>query len=213
MLDRSTFLAARVGSLGASQVADALATTRTGWAASRANVRAQLVAERLTGAPTDGYSNSAMQRGLDLEPEARQAYARSPHADYQLVTECEAPGVIRHPLIAGSHASPDGYVGPKGLVELKCCGAARHIEVLTGSAPELKYRTQCLWQLAVTGREWVDLAYYNPDFPEPLRLKAFRIERDDEAITALEEEVGAFLAEVSEAEARLRELMLAKEAA
>lgn len=210
MLDRTTFLAARVGSLGASQVAEALATTRSGWAASRANIRAQLVAERLTGTPTDSFISPAMQRGMDMEAEARSVYASGA---VELVTECEAPGVIRHPLIAGTHASPDGLVGSVGLVELKCCGGARHIEVLTGSEPELKYRTQCHWQLAVTGRDWNDLVYYNPDFPEALRLKVFRIERDDSAISALETDVAEFLAEVDEAEARLRELMLVKEAA
>ncbi len=42
---------ARVGSLGGSRIADMLAKTKTGWGAMRANLMAELVAERLTGVP------------------------------------------------------------------------------------------------------------------------------------------------------------------
>ncbi|MGJ3630131.1 hypothetical protein AB5I41_31035 [Sphingomonas sp. MMS24-JH45] len=53
--------AARAGSLGASQIHEALAKTRTGWGASRENIKARLVAERLTGAPQDSFTNDAMR--------------------------------------------------------------------------------------------------------------------------------------------------------
>ena len=66
---------ARCGSLGASRVADALAKTKSGWGASRANVMAELIAERLTGVPAENYTNAAMQWGTVTEPEARAAYA------------------------------------------------------------------------------------------------------------------------------------------
>lgn len=195
--------AARAGSLGASQIADALATTRNGWGASRANVRAQLVVERLTGRPADSFCSPAMQRGKDLEPQARAFYSFASGHDVAEV------GLVRHPAIAFTHCSPDGFCGDEGMVELKCCGAARHVEILTGSPVEDRYVKQCLWQLACTGRAWVDLAYFNPDFPDAMQLHVQRIERDEAVIAELEKQVAEFLGEVettlADLQARYRE--------
>lgn len=201
------WLAARAGSLGASQVADALARTKSGWGASRANVRAQLIRERLTGNPTETFTSAAMQRGKDLEPQARAMYS------FQTGYEVEEIALVRHPEIDGSHCSPDGLCGDTGLVEIKCCGDARHHEILNGSEPEERYVKQCLWQLACTGRDWVDLAYFNPDWPAEMQLVVRRIDRDAAAIEEIEEEVSKFLSEVKEAVADLRARYMQKEAA
>lgn len=201
------WLAARAGSLGASQVADALARTKSGWGASRSNVRGQLVRERLTGLPTETFCSAAMQRGKDLEPQARAAYV--------FMQDCEVVevGIIKHPKIEGSHCSPDGLCGEEGMVEIKCCGDARHMEILDGSEPEDRYIKQCLWQLACTGRKWVDLVYYNPDWPTEMQMVVHRIERDESRITEMETEVTGFLSEVEDAVADLRKRYSLKEAA
>lgn len=200
------WLAARAGSLGASQIGDALAKTKSGWGASRANVKARLVTERITGSPVETFSNAAMQRGTELEPQARAMYGFVTGHDVAEV------GIVLHPTIKGTHSSPDGLCGEDGLVELKCCGAARHIELLTGSPPEDRYIKQCHWQMACTGREWADLAYFHPDFPGEMQLHIQRIERDADLIAELEGEVSKFLAEVDETVAELRARYLAEAA-
>ena len=184
------WLAARAGSLGASQVADALARTKTGWGASRANIRAQLAVERLTGKPTETFKSAAMQRGNDLEPQARAAY------EFDRNVAVAEVGLVKHPAIPNTHCSPDGLVGDDGMLEIKCCLAPRHIEILDGDAPEDRYVKQCQWQLACTGRLYVDLAYFHPDFPAAMQLHVTRIDRDDLLIAKLETEVAEFLAEV-----------------
>jgi len=200
--------AARAGSLGASQVADALARTAKGaWGASRANIRSQLVRERLTGKPTEAFCSAAMQRGKDLEPQARAMYS------FQTGYEVEEVALIRHPRIEGSHCSPDGLCGDSGMVEIKCCGDARHHEMLDGAEPEDRYVKQCLWQMACTGRQWVDLAYFNPDWPAEMQLVVRRIDRDGDKIAELEAEVAAFLAEVDKGVANLAARYLEREAA
>lgn len=201
------WLAARAGSLGASQVADALARTKSGWGASRANVRAQLVRERLTGRPTESFCSGAMQRGKDLEPQARAAYSFLTGHDVAEIA------MVKHPEIGGSHCSPDGLIASHGLVELKCCGDNRHFEVLDGSPPEDRYVKQCLWQLACTGREWVDLAYFHPEWPTPMQVVIHRIERDAALITEMETEVRKFLDDINETVADLRARYLQREAA
>lgn len=201
------WLVARAGSLGASQIADALAKTKTGWGASRANLKARLVTERITGQPVETFTTSAMQRGTDLEPQARAMY--SFHRSFDVVEV----GMVLHPTIRHSHCSPDGLCGDDGMVEIKCCGAARHIEMLTDSPPEDRYIKQCLWQLACTGRQWVDLTYFHPELPEAMQLVIHRIERDDAAIAEMESEIEKFLAEVASTVADLEARYMTKEAA
>jgi putative phage-type endonuclease len=195
------WFAARCGSLGASSLHEVIARTKSGYSASRANRLAALVVERLTGKPTETYQNAAMLQGIEMEPEARAAYAFYSDADVQEV------GLIRHPTIAWSHASPDGLIGADGMVELKAPQPAAHLAVLMdGKIPE-KYVTQCHWQLACCPeRKWNDFASYNASFPEHLRLWVRRIERDDARIAELEKEVRVFLAELEEVLGKLTRL-------
>ena len=190
--------AARAGSLGASQVHDALAKTKTGWGAGRANTMAALITERLTGEMTEGFTNSAMQWGTATEPLARDAY--SFHRDADVVEV----GLVRHPRIAGTHASPDGLIGDTGLIEIKCPNSATHIETLLGAPIPTKYVTQMTWQMACTGRAWCDFVSFDPRMPEEMRLYVERVERDEKAISEMEKEVQAFLAEVDAKVAALR---------
>jgi len=69
MIEQNTpeWLQARCGSLGASAVHEALAKTKTGWGAGRANAKARIVLERLTGTPQESFTNAAMQWGHDQE--------------------------------------------------------------------------------------------------------------------------------------------------
>ena len=106
--------ALRLGKATASRMADICATTKTGWGASRANYAAQLIAERLTGAVADSYSNAAMEWGTACEPEARAVYSFSTDLPVTLID------FVPHPTIEMSGASPDGLVGDDGLIEIKC---------------------------------------------------------------------------------------------
>lgn len=193
--------AARLGKVTASKVADVVARTRTGYAASRANYMAQLVCERLTGKPTEGFSNAAMEWGVEQEVAARDAYSARVG---ELVTEV---GFIDHPAIKMAGASPDGIVGA-GIVEIKCPSTATHIEYLFEREPPQKYFYQMQWQMACTGAEWCDWVSYDPRMPENLQLLIVRIPRDTDCIAMLEKEVSEFLAELDDKVAKLKEMTL-----
>lgn len=182
--------AARLGKLTASRIAEALATTKTGWGASRANVRADLIVERLTGSPADNYVNAAMQWGIDQEPAARAAYEFFRDCDVELVA------FVDHPRIAMSGCSPDGYIGKDGLVEFKCPLTAQHIDALLGEPIPDKYRKQMQWQMACAGRKWCDYASFDPRMPATMQLHVQRVVRDDKLIKKLEDEAELFLREV-----------------
>lgn len=190
----------RRGKLTASRIADATAKTKTGWGASRKNLMAELVAERLTGASANGYTNAAMQWGIDVEPDARAAYEFMRDADVVEV------GFIDHPNIPMSGASPDGLVGDDGMVEIKCPQTATHIDTLLGAPIADKYVKQMQWQMACAGRQWVDFVSYDPRMPEELRLHTERVGRDDKIIAELESQAREFLEELAQMESRLRAL-------
>jgi len=182
--------AQRCGKVTASRVADVLAKTKTGWGASRANYLAELIAETLTGVPAVSFSNAAMQWGTDTEPQARAAYEFFTDVDVELA------GFVDHPTIIGSGASPDGYVGSDGLMEVKCPNTATHIEtLLKGGIPE-KYQYQMYWQMACTGRQWCDLVSFDPRMPGNMQLFVKRLERSDTQIAYLEKEVQSFIGEI-----------------
>ncbi len=188
---------ARLGKVTASKVADVVARTKSGYAATRSNYAAQLIIERLTGEPTEGFTNDAMRWGTEKEPEARRAYA------FRTDNDVEEIAFVDHPRISMSGASPDGLVGSLGLLEIKCPNTATHLDTLTAGKPPAKYVTQMMWQMACTGREWCDFVSYDPRLPEELRVFIHRVEADVEEIERLETEVVAFLAEI---DARLSEL-------
>lgn len=199
--------ALRLGKVTASRVADLLAKTKTGFAASRANYMAQLIAERLTGTPAETYTNAAMQHGTETEPEARAAYEF-----YQSVT-VEEVAFVAHPKIYQAGCSPDGLVGSDGLVEIKCPNTATHLETLLGQAVPAKYDAQMQFQMACTGRAWCDFVSYDPRMPENMRLFVKRVERDDKRIKEIESEIAAFLLEMAVKLSQLTNLYGDKEAA
>ena len=198
------WFADRVGHVTASRMADLMARTKSGTSASRANYLAELVAERLTGESQSGYSNGAMQWGIDTEPHAIAAYE-----DKRLCV-VEQVGFIRHPHIQWSGASPDGLVacmdGQSGLIETKCPTTKTHIEYITHQTIPQKYIYQVQWQMACTGAAWCDFASFDPRLPTDLRLWIRRVDRDPDTIHTLETEVQKFLGEVSETIAKLRSM-------
>jgi putative phage-type endonuclease len=181
---------ARCGKVTASRVADVIARTKTGYGASRNTYMGELIAERLTGVPAEGYTNGAMQWGIDHEGDAADAYA------FYAGVELDTIGFVDHPTIPMAGASPDRLVAADGLIEVKCPNTATHIDTLLSKSVPGKYLTQMYWQMACTGRQWCDFVSFDPRMPESLRLFVRRVQRDDAEIQRLEDEVRTFLAEL-----------------
>jgi putative phage-type endonuclease len=209
MIEQGTqeWLQQRLGKLTASRIADALARTKTGWGASRANLMAALVAERLTGVSQDSYTNGAMQWGIDTEPKAKAAY------EFRNDIDIAPAEFVPHPRIAMSGASPDGYVGEEGLIEIKCPNIATHIETLLGAEIDGRYVKQMQWQMACTGRAWCDFTSFDPRLPPEMQLHVRRVHRDDKLIAEMETDAAAFLEQVAARVERLQALYQQAEAA
>lgn len=183
---------ARAGKLTASRFADVMNVLKDGSAgANRRALVTLLAVERLTGETVETFTNDAMRRGTELEPEARAAYEA--HTG-ELVEEV---GFIVHPELPYVGVSPDGLLGDEGLVELKCpANMAKHLDALRSGDHAKEYRWQLQGQLWVTGRQWVDAVSYDPRFPEHMRLAIVRVTRDEAAIKQLANECAAANAEI-----------------
>jgi putative phage-type endonuclease len=192
--------AQRLGKATASRIADVVARTKTGYSTSRQNYAAELIVERLTGHPVNGYVSKDMQWGIDHEDAAKTLYG-----ERLGMLVVDAP-FVDHPEIAWSGASPDGYVEEHGLVEVKCPLTATHIDTLLGAPIAGNYMTQMQWQMACTGRLWCDFVSYDPRLPSAMQFHAQRVHRDLSRILELEAEVSTFLREIAERTERLRQL-------
>jgi hypothetical protein len=183
---------ARLGRLCGSRASDMLATRQDGKpAAGRANLRTQLVLERLTGKPQEStYQSPAMQAGVENEADALLLYEA---LTGQLV---ERTGFLSHnAMLAG--CSLDGHVGDfEGIVEAKCPLPATHLEYIRSGKVPGDYQKQILHSLWITGAQWCDWLSYQPSFPEHLQVRIVRIERNEVAIDEYEQKARLFLAEV-----------------
>lgn len=188
----------RLGRVTASKVSDVMAKIKSGEAASRRNYRAQLVAERMSKMPTEMFTSAAMEWGTAQEGAARDLYSFL--TGYDVV---EVP-FVNHPTIEMAGASPDGLIGDDGMVEIKAPNTSTHIDYLLADKAPTQYVPQFQWQLACTGRKWVDFVSYDPRLEDDLQILIVRVMRDDEYIKKVEGEVIEFLAEVDDVIAQLR---------
>jgi putative phage-type endonuclease len=189
----------RLGKVTASRVSDVLSKGKSGESAGRKNYRTELLVQRLTGQPGESFTNAAMEWGTATEPQARIAYEATMGVFVNQVA------FIDHPSIAQFGCSPDGLVAEDGLIEIKCGNTATHIDWMLDGKPPTKHIPQMQCQMAVTGRQWCDFVSFDTRLPDDLQLFVVRLERDQEYIEAMEEEVKKFLSEVDEMFIKLKE--------
>ena len=182
---------ARLGKVTASRVADVIAKTKTGYAATRGNYMTQLVLERITKTKADSFTSSAMQWGIDQEIFARGFFEAQTG---QMVQEV---GFIPHPLIEMAGASPDGLLDDgEGMIEIKCPESKGMIETLLTQKIPQNYYTQMQFQMACAGRNYCQYVVFDPRMPPKAQLFVKRVDRDNKYIAEIETEIVKFLAEV-----------------
>jgi len=183
---------ARLGIPTASRFSAVMAKGRGGGeSATRMTYMRELAGEILTGEPMQAYSNAHMERGKEMEPEARSAYEMIQDVDVQEV------GFVR---AHGAGASPDGLIGDDGLVEIKTKLPGRLIECHDRGEMPSEHRAQVQGQLWITGRAYCDFVAYWPSLP----LFIDRVERDESYIADLSAEVTLFNKQLADMVERVR---------
>jgi hypothetical protein len=180
------------------------AKLKSGEAATRANLRMDLVLETVTGnPPEEGYKSPEMIWGTEQEPFARMAYEMAKGFD---VTES---GFVY--LADGTKAgcSVDGFVvdgGRKGFTEYKCPKSKTHWGYILGGVAPSEYMNQITHNFWITGAAFCDFMSFDPRMPEKLREFHVRIERDEAAVQAHAAGVIQFLMEVDADVKKMRQL-------
>ena len=150
---------ARLGNVTGSRCHDVVARTKSGYSMSRQRYMDELAEERLTGVPSEKFVSKDMLWGIQTEPHARARY------EFEYMVDVEEVGSIPHPTIQNASASPDGLVGDKGLIEIKCPRTTTMINTVLSNAIPDNYVTQMNWQLACTQRDWCDFVMFDPRLP------------------------------------------------
>lgn len=134
-----------------------------------------LMAEYYSSAEKESYINADMQRGIDLEPEAK--------IEFQFYTGLDIKEVGCVELNEYILASPDGLIGDDGLIEIKCPNDSIYFKLLLSNNIKPEYIAQMQMQMYVTDRQYCYFVSYNPNFEKSLYIK--KINRDKEMIDKL----------------------------
>jgi hypothetical protein len=139
----------------------------------------KLLGERFTGEPADNFSNGHMERGKEMEDEARRCYA------FMQDQEPARVGFIRNGDIG---CSPDSLIGEDGMVEIKTKLPHLQLEAIFADRLPPEHKAQVQGQLWVAEREWCEFVSYWPRLP----LFVKRVYRDEDYIKTIAEAVDAF---------------------
>lgn len=175
------WLKARAGIPTASQFATVMAKGKTKGEDSktRRTYLLKLAGEILTGELSENYSNAHMERGHQMEPEARSLYAFQNNCDPELV------GFVRN---GRKGCSPDSLIGNDGMLEIKTKLPHLLLDCLIKDEFPAEHKAQCQGALWVAEREWIDICVYWPGLPPLIK----RATRDEEYIKTLSDAVDAF---------------------
>lgn len=141
----------------------------------------RLAGERITGEPSENYTNEAMEAGKRDEPELRKHYA------FVRDTELQQVAFIR---IKKCGCSPDALVPDDGMLEIK--RVAPHLLIpmlLEPTKFPAAHVAQTQGAMLVSGRNWCDLLLGHPKMPQKLII---RTERDETYIQELRDAIDVF---------------------
>ena len=141
----------------------------------------KVVFERLTGESPESFTNEWMNRGHELEQEAREWY------ELETYTKVHNGGFFGLNEWAG--ASPDGLVGSDKIVEIKCPIYSTMIEYLDKQKLPNIYKWQVQGQLWVTGRKSCDFIAYHPKLPKLVMTVEPDLESQSELKEKLDEAI------------------------
>lgn len=175
-----TWWQSRLGLPTASEFGTVLAKGRNGEESkTRRTYLLKLAGEIITGEPMENYTNSHLERGQEMESEARGLYSFMNDAPITQV------GFIRN---GQKGCSPDGLIGDGGGLEIKTALPHILIPLLLKNEFPPEHVAQCQGFLWVAEREWIDLCVFWPKMP----LFVMRAYRNEIYIKALSDAVDAF---------------------
>lgn len=142
--------------------------------------------ERVSGKlKEEKYQNSYMDNGHIYEPIACELY------EIEKVCEVTNGGFNYLGWIGDS---PDGNVGKKGCIEIKCVISNTQWERIKKGGYDLTYKWQIQGHLWLGQKEWCDFVSYcySPEMVEHKRLYIYRVYRNEKMISMLTQRLNYF---------------------
>ena len=126
------------------------------------------MAEKYSTADREQITNEHIERGVELEPQARSLY------ELETGNEVKEVGFVTNANISKfGGASPDGLIGNDGLIEIKCFEDSKHFKMTLEEDFEIesKYVWQMQMQMLICERKWCDFVAYNPNYKKSFLIK------------------------------------------
>jgi putative phage-type endonuclease len=136
----------------------------------------ELMAEYYSNAEQEQLTNKDIERGIELEPQARTAF------EFKTGLTVQEIGFVEYNEYVG--CSPDGLIGSDGLVEFKAPNDKNYLKLLMNEKIKPEYIAQMQMQMYVTKRDYCYFCSYNPNFEKSLWIK--KIDKDLEFFDKLE---------------------------
>lgn len=187
----------RLGKITASRIGDIMPGARGAYKDSREALAYSLAAEWLTSTPQNTFVTHSMQWGIDQEPNAKLAYTAKTDL------EIREADFYQHPTIALSGGSPDGLIQENGLVEIKCPETHTHLKSLCEYYIKPQYIYQMQWCMECAGKTYCDFVSFDPRVKAPYNIWIYEVERDNEMIAKIKEEVLLFIDYLSEIKGKM----------
>ena len=143
--------------------------------------------EMISRTKDETYTNQIMERGIELESDARYVY--------QHFFDCkvEEVGLCLHDDYEDwAGISPDGLIGEDGGLEIKCPLMKTHMNYIKANTLPNDYKWQVQGSLFVTGRKYWDFMSYYPG----MTPFVFRVKPDEEMNSELETRLKEAIEEV-----------------
>jgi hypothetical protein len=184
----------RLGKITASNFSKVI--TATGKASAQVDALIdRAVAERLTGQAGDFYTNSAMERGKELESEAFASIVSRYDLNFDQCGSVDAIDEAGESL--GYSCSPDGINEADRMgLEIKCPLQHTHISYLRKGELPSDYVAQVQGAMLVTGFERWAFCSYHPLLPSLFLI----VERDEKYIQSLKSALDAACEKIKELE-------------
>jgi hypothetical protein len=151
----------------------------------------ELIAEVEVGEVEESFTNSAMQRGKDLEPIAKSIYNQVKNIELEDVGFC-----INEKYKDNLGLSPDAFTKDRlGAVEIKCPNTKTHVKYIRMNVIPREYIYQVYMYFIVNEKlEWLDFVSFDDRFKiRPMFVKRVNREEIEEQIKETQDGLDKFL--------------------
>lgn len=187
------WLRARLGKPTASRFGDIITPDKGDKSKTYTTYLYELLGELLAGDRDEIYKSQWMERGNELESQAREKY------EFLKDTIIETVGIVfNDDLTIG--ASPDGLIGNNAGIEIKCPKSSTIVKYMIEDRLPLVYKPQVQGNLWICEREYWDFVAYHPN----TNMFIHRVYRDDEYIKKMETYLNEFVDELKTLHEKLK---------